>query len=111
MFCRYHKYNDHDTESCVALRKVVKRLINEGKLDQYLSTRPNPDQPVNWQINTISGVAPIADTSNWSINVVQHPQVLSIAGRHNDKIRQIDWEPITFSEKRKKALFFHIPVP
>ncbi|CAL8090364.1 unnamed protein product [Prunus armeniaca] len=91
VFCHYHEYNDHDIESCIALRKVVERLINEGKLDQYLSTKSTPKQPANRQINMISGGAPIADTSNCSIKrymrAVQHSQILNIVGALNDKIR------------------------
>ncbi|CAL9005145.1 unnamed protein product, partial [Prunus brigantina] len=33
VFCRYHQYNGHDTESCIALRRIVEKLISEGKLD------------------------------------------------------------------------------
>lgn len=51
VFCRYYQYNGHDTESCIALRKVVEHLISEGRLDQHLSTKPTPEQPANQQIN------------------------------------------------------------
>lgn len=57
----------HDTESCIGLRRVVEHLISEGKLDQYLSTKPTPEQPANRQINMINGGVPIADTNNRSI--------------------------------------------
>lgn len=87
VFCRYHQYNGHDTESCIALCKIVERLINEGKLDQYLGMRPAPEQPNNLQINLISGRAPIVDSSNQSIKdymrAVRHPQILSITEGHH----------------------------
>ena len=67
MFCKYHKYNGHDTESCIALRKIVERLIREGKLDQYLSDRSVPEQQVNRQVNMISGGTPISEANNRSI--------------------------------------------
>ncbi|CAL8114265.1 unnamed protein product [Prunus armeniaca] len=37
VFYRYHQYNGHDIESCIALRRIVEKLISEGKLDQYLN--------------------------------------------------------------------------
>ncbi|CAL2226728.1 unnamed protein product [Prunus armeniaca] len=49
VFCRYHQYNGHDAESCIALRKIIEKLISEGKLDQY----PAPEHPSNRQINMI----------------------------------------------------------
>ncbi|XP_021815595.1 uncharacterized protein LOC110758113 [Prunus avium] len=36
-FCRYHQHNSHNTEDCISLRKIVERLIREGKLDQYIA--------------------------------------------------------------------------
>ncbi|CAL8175956.1 unnamed protein product [Prunus armeniaca] len=47
VFSCYHQYNGHDTESCIALRKIVESVINEGKLDQYLNTHPAPEKPGN----------------------------------------------------------------
>ncbi|BFG35159.1 hypothetical protein CerSpe_214330 [Prunus speciosa] len=32
-FCRYHQQNSHNIEDCISLRKIVERLIREGKLD------------------------------------------------------------------------------
>ncbi|XP_034208225.1 uncharacterized protein LOC117621784 [Prunus dulcis] len=32
-FCRYHQHNSHNTEDCISLRKIVERLIREGRLD------------------------------------------------------------------------------
>ncbi|CAL8992340.1 unnamed protein product, partial [Prunus brigantina] len=43
VFCRYHQYNGHDTESCIALRRIVEKLISEGKLDQYLNAHSGPE--------------------------------------------------------------------
>ncbi|XP_021815355.1 uncharacterized protein LOC110757911 [Prunus avium] len=110
VFCRYHQYNGHDTELCIALRKIVERLINEGKLDQYLNTKTASDQPSNRQINMISGGAPIAETSNRSVKnyvrAVRHPQILSVEGGRNDKTRRIGWEPITFSEEEERGVIF-----
>ncbi|CAL2257310.1 unnamed protein product [Prunus armeniaca] len=39
-FCRYHQQNSHNTEDCISLRKIVERLIWEGKLDQYIARPP-----------------------------------------------------------------------
>ncbi|CAL8117037.1 unnamed protein product [Prunus armeniaca] len=67
VFCRYHQYNGHDTESCIALRTIVEKLISEGKLDQYLNAQSGPEHQGNRQINMISGGTPIADSSCRSI--------------------------------------------
>ncbi|XP_021829439.1 uncharacterized protein LOC110769717 [Prunus avium] len=110
VFCRYHQYNGHDTESCIALRKIVERLINEGRLDQYLSTKPTSDKPPNRQINMISGGTPIAETSNRSVKdyvrAVQYPQILSVDQGRNNKVQRIGWEPITFSEEEERGIIF-----
>ncbi|CAL8089474.1 unnamed protein product [Prunus armeniaca] len=29
--------NSHNTEDCISMRKIVERLIREGKLDQYIA--------------------------------------------------------------------------
>ncbi|CAL8991494.1 unnamed protein product [Prunus brigantina] len=101
VFCRYHQYNGHDTESCIALRRIIEKLISEGKLDQYLNAHSGPEPPGNRQINMISGGTPIADSSRRSaksyIRAARHPQVFSLTEERNSKIRRLGWEPITFS--------------
>ncbi|CAL8991542.1 unnamed protein product, partial [Prunus brigantina] len=57
VFCRYHQYNGHDTESCIALRRIVEKMIGEGKLDQYLDTHAGAEPPGNRQINVISDIS------------------------------------------------------
>ncbi|XP_021812766.1 uncharacterized protein LOC110755794 [Prunus avium] len=58
----------------------------------------------------ISGGAPLAETSNRSVKnyvrAVRHPQILSIAGGRNDKIRRLGREPITFSEEEEGGIIF-----
>ncbi|CAL9024300.1 unnamed protein product [Prunus brigantina] len=110
VFCRYHQYNGHDTESCIPLRRIVEKLISEGKLDQYLNTQLGPEHQGNRQINMISGGTPIADFIRRSVKsyvcAVWHPQVLSLTEERNSKIRRHGWEPITFSEEEEKAIIF-----
>ncbi|CAL9010720.1 unnamed protein product, partial [Prunus brigantina] len=110
VFCRYHQYNGHNTESCIALRRIVEKLISEGKLDQYLNAHSGPEPPGNRQINMISGGTPIADSSRRSaksyIRAVRHPQVFSLTEERNSKIRRLGWEPITFSEEEEKGIIF-----
>ncbi|CAL9007143.1 unnamed protein product [Prunus brigantina] len=110
VFCRYHQYNGHDTESCIALRRIVEKLISEGKLDQYLNAHAGAEPPGNRQINMISGGTPIADSSRRStksyIRAVRHPQVFSLTEEHNSKIRRLGWEPITFSKEEEKGIIF-----
>ncbi|CAL8162012.1 unnamed protein product [Prunus armeniaca] len=70
-FCRYYQHNSHNTEDCISLRKIVERLIREGKLDQYIARPPQAPAPnANWQINmisTISGGTTLAGPSNRSV--------------------------------------------
>ncbi|CAL8993373.1 unnamed protein product, partial [Prunus brigantina] len=110
VFCRYHQYNGHDTESCIALRRIVEKLISEGKLDQYLNAHSGPDPPGNRQIKMISGGTPIADSSRRStksyIRAVRHPHVFSLTEERSSKIRRLGWEPITFSEEEEKGIIF-----
>ncbi|CAL2271176.1 unnamed protein product [Prunus armeniaca] len=77
VFCRYHQYKGHDTESCIPLRRIVEKLISEGKLDQYLSAQSGTEHQGNRQINMISGGTPIADCSRRSIKsyvrAIRHP--------------------------------------
>ncbi|CAL8163018.1 unnamed protein product [Prunus armeniaca] len=70
-FYRYHQQNSHNTEDCISLRKIVERLIREGKLDQYiakppLAPAPNANRQIN-MISTISGGPTLAGPSNPSI--------------------------------------------
>ncbi|CAL9011200.1 unnamed protein product, partial [Prunus brigantina] len=70
-FCRYHQQNSHNTEDCISLRKIVERLIREGKLDQYIARPPQAPAPnANRQINmisTISGGPTLAGPLNRSV--------------------------------------------
>ncbi|CAL2271001.1 unnamed protein product [Prunus armeniaca] len=85
-FCRYHQQNSHNTEDCISLRKIVERLIREGKLDQYLARppqafAPNANRQIN-MINTISGGTTLAGPSNRSmkqyVRAAHCPQVFGI---------------------------------
>ncbi|CAL8168819.1 unnamed protein product [Prunus armeniaca] len=70
VFCRFHQFGGHDTESCVALRNIIEGLIRDGKLDNYVNNLPPPPNPHQRQINmisTISGGPTLAGTSNNSI--------------------------------------------
>ncbi|XP_016647078.1 PREDICTED: uncharacterized protein LOC107880318 [Prunus mume] len=76
-FCRYHQQNSHNTEDCISLRKIVERLIREGKLDQYLARPPQaPALNANRQINMINMIS---------------------GGR---------WEPITFCEEEEEGIIY-----
>lgn len=61
---RFYVYNGHDTKYCIAFRKIVECIIDEGKLDQYLADRPPSGKTTIRQSNMISGGVPIAETSN-----------------------------------------------
>ncbi|CAL8988523.1 unnamed protein product, partial [Prunus brigantina] len=57
VFCRFHQFGGHDTESCVALRNIIEGLIREGKLDKYVHNLPPPPNPHQRQINMISTIS------------------------------------------------------
>ncbi|CAL8169210.1 unnamed protein product [Prunus armeniaca] len=44
-FYLYHQHNNHNTEECISLRKIVEHLIWEGKLDQYIARPPQAPAP------------------------------------------------------------------
>ncbi|CAL9013591.1 unnamed protein product, partial [Prunus brigantina] len=113
-FCRYHQQNSHNTEDCISLRKIVERLIREGKLDQYIA-RPQqaPAPNVNRQINmisTISGGPTLAGPSNRSVKqyvrAAHYPQVFGIEADRHRKFAKVGWEPITFSEEEEEGIIY-----
>ncbi|KAH0969501.1 hypothetical protein GBA52_022001 [Prunus armeniaca] len=101
-------------EDCISLRKIVERLIREGKLDQYI-TRP-PQAPVpngNRQINMISTISrgpTLAGSSNRSVKqyvrAAHYPQVFSIEINWHHKAPKIGWEPITFCEEEEEGILY-----
>ncbi|XP_021823259.1 uncharacterized protein LOC110764568 [Prunus avium] len=113
-FCRYHQQNSHNTEDCMSLRKIVERLIREGKLDQYIARPqqapvPNANRQIN-MISTISGGLTLAGASNRSIKqyvrAAQYPQVLGIESSRHTKMPKVRWEPITFSEEEEEGIIY-----
>ncbi|CAL8174651.1 unnamed protein product [Prunus armeniaca] len=53
VFCHFHQFGRHDTESCVALLNIIEGLIREGKLDKYVHNLPPLPNPHQRQINMI----------------------------------------------------------
>ncbi|XP_021822805.1 uncharacterized protein LOC110764199 [Prunus avium] len=113
-FCRYHQQNSHNTEDCISLRKIVERLIREGKLDQYIARPqqapvPNANRQIN-MISTISGGPTLAGASNRSmkqyVRAAQYPQVLGIESSRHTKMPKVRWEPITFSEEEEEGIIY-----
>ncbi|XP_020413028.1 uncharacterized protein LOC109947446 [Prunus persica] len=113
-FCRYHQHNSHNTEDCISLRKIVERLIREGKLDQYIARQPtapvpNPVRQIN-MISTISGGPTIAGMSNRSmkqyVRAAQFPQVFGIEVNRHQEIPKVRWEPITFCEEEEEGILY-----
>ncbi|XP_034218184.1 uncharacterized protein LOC117629717 [Prunus dulcis] len=113
-FCRYHQHNSHNKENCISLRKIVERLIREGKLDQYIARRPpalvpNPTRQIN-MISTISGGPTIAGMSNRSmkqyVRASQFPQVFGIEVNRHREIPKVHWEPITFCEEEEEGVLY-----
>ncbi|XP_020417977.1 uncharacterized protein LOC109948691 [Prunus persica] len=108
VFCRFHQFSGHDTESCVALRNIIEGLICEGKLDNYVHNIPPPPNPHQRQINmisTISGGPTLAGTSNNSIkhyvrSTYAH-QVFSTEQGRLPKTQRSGWAPITFCEEEE----------
>ncbi|XP_021833951.1 uncharacterized protein LOC110773736 [Prunus avium] len=113
-FCRYHQQNSHNTEDCISLRKIVERLIREGKLDQNIARpqqapMPNANRQIN-MISTISGGPTLAGASNRSmkqyVRAAQYPQVLGIESSRHAKMPKVRWEPITFSEEEEEGIIY-----
>ncbi|XP_034225454.1 uncharacterized protein LOC117635213 [Prunus dulcis] len=106
------QHNSHNTEECISLRKIVERLIREGKLDQYIARPPqapvlNGNRQIN-MINTISGGPTLACTSNRSVKqyvrVAHYPQVFGIKVNRHHKVLKVGWEPITFYEEEEEGI-------
>ncbi|CAL8998086.1 unnamed protein product, partial [Prunus brigantina] len=113
-FCRYHQQNSHNTEDCISLRKIVERLIREGKLDQYIARpqqapAPNANRQIN-MISTISGGPTLAGPSNRSVKqyvrAAHYPQVFGIESDRHRKFAKVGWEPITFSEEEEEGIIY-----
>ncbi|CAL8995965.1 unnamed protein product [Prunus brigantina] len=110
-FCRYHQQNSHNTEDYISLRKIVERLIREGKLDQYIA-RPQqaPAKNANRHISTISGGPTLAGPSNrlvkQYVRAAHYPQVFGIEADRHRKFAKVGWEPITFSEEEEEGIIY-----
>ncbi|CAL9026650.1 unnamed protein product, partial [Prunus brigantina] len=113
-FCRYHQQNSHNTEDCISLRKIVERLIREGKLDLYIAKpqqapAPNANRQIN-MISTISGGPTLAGPSNRSVKqyvrTAHYPQVFGIEADRHRKFAKVGWEPITFSEEDEEGIIY-----
>ncbi|CAL2227858.1 unnamed protein product [Prunus armeniaca] len=102
-FCRYHQQNSHNTEDCISLRKIVERLIREGKLDHYIARSPQASAPnANRQINmisTISGGPTLEGPSNRSMKQY-------VRAAHNPQVPKVGWEPITFCEEEEEGIVY-----
>ncbi|CAL9024431.1 unnamed protein product, partial [Prunus brigantina] len=111
VFCRFHQFGGHNTESCVALRNIIEGLIREGKLDKYVHNLPPPPNPHQRQINmisTISGGPTLVGTSNNSIkhyvrSTYAH-QVFSAEQGRLPKTHKSGWAPITFCEEEERGV-------
>ncbi|XP_016652617.1 PREDICTED: uncharacterized protein LOC107881981 [Prunus mume] len=113
-FCRYHQQNNHNTEDCISLRKIVERLIREGKLDQYIARplqalAPNANRQINMN-STISGGPTLVGPSNRSVKqyvrAAHHPQVFGIETDRHHKVPKVGWEPITFCEEEEEGIIY-----
>ncbi|CAL8992900.1 unnamed protein product [Prunus brigantina] len=111
VFCRFHQFGGHDTESCVALRNIIEGLIREGKLDKYVHNLPPPPNPHQRQINmisTISGGPTLAGTSNNSIkHYVRSTYAHRVFAPNGDACqRHINQgrAPITFCEEEERGV-------
>ncbi|CAL2251411.1 unnamed protein product [Prunus armeniaca] len=109
VFCRFHQFGGHDTESCVALRNIIEGLIREGKLDKYVhNLPPNPHQRQINMISTISGGPTMAGTSNNSIKhyvrFTYAHQVFSTEQGRLPKTQKTGWASITFCEEEERGV-------
>ncbi|CAL8152549.1 unnamed protein product [Prunus armeniaca] len=114
VFCRFHQFGGHDTESCVALHNIIEGLIREEKLDKYVHNLPPPPNPQQRQINmisTISGGPTMAGSSNNSIkhyvrSTYAH-KVFSTEQGRLPKTQKTGWALITFCEEERGVILSH----
>ncbi|CAL2256861.1 unnamed protein product [Prunus armeniaca] len=111
VFCHFHQFSGHDTESCFALRNIIEGLIREEKLDKYvhnLPPLPNPHQRQINMISTINGGPTLAGTSNNSIKHYVHSsyahQVFSTEHGCLPKTQKSGWAPITFCKEEERGV-------
>ncbi|CAL2277091.1 unnamed protein product [Prunus armeniaca] len=108
-FYRYHQQNSHNTEDCISLRKIVERLIREGKLNQSQAPAPNANRQIN-MISTISGGPTLAGPYNRStkqyVCAAHYPQVFGIEDDWCRKVPKVGWEPITFCEEEEEGIIY-----
>ncbi|CAL9026173.1 unnamed protein product [Prunus brigantina] len=101
VFCRFHQFGGHDTESCIALRNIIEGLIREGKLEKYVHhippPPPNPHQRQINMISTISGGPTLAGTSN---NSIKH----YVRSTYAHQVPITFWAPITFCEEEERGV-------
>ncbi|CAL9021504.1 unnamed protein product [Prunus brigantina] len=108
-FCRYHQHNSHNTEECISLRKIIERLIREGKLNQYIAKPPQGPIPnTNRQINMISTISEgstLAGTSNRSVKqyvrAANYPQVFGVEVNRQHKVLKVGSVNVIFADALK----------
>ncbi|XP_034197315.1 uncharacterized protein LOC117612781 [Prunus dulcis] len=109
-----NEHNSHNTEDCISLRKIVERLIREGRLDQYIARQPsapvaNPTRQIN-MISTISGGSTVAGMRDRSmkqyVRAAQFPQVFGIEVNRHKEVPKVHWEPITFCEEEEEGVLY-----
>ncbi|XP_034197018.1 uncharacterized protein LOC117612439 [Prunus dulcis] len=109
-----YEHNSHNTENCISLRKIVERLIREGRLDQYIARQPpapvpNPTRQIN-MISTISGGPTVARMSNRSmqqyVHAAQFPQVFGIEVNRHEEVPKAHWAPITFCKEEEEGILY-----
>ncbi|CAL2246366.1 unnamed protein product [Prunus armeniaca] len=112
VFCHFHQFGDHDTESCVALRNIIEGLICEGKLDKYVHhLPPPPPNPYQRQINMISTINSGPTMAGTSNNSVKHyirstyaHHVFSTEQGRLPKTQKSGLAPITFCEEEERGV-------
>ncbi|XP_034212801.1 uncharacterized protein LOC117625334 [Prunus dulcis] len=113
IFCRFHQFNGHNTESCIALRNIIEGLICKGKLDKYVHNPPPSPNPYQSQINMISTISDgptLVGTSNNSLKRYVRSsyahQVFSTEHRRMPNASRSGPSPITFSEEEERGIIY-----
>ena len=44
-FCLYHQFHGHNTNECSNLRRIILKMINQGKLNHFLKAAPQMQAP------------------------------------------------------------------
>ncbi|KAM1016040.1 hypothetical protein PS2_045244 [Malus domestica] len=112
-FCCYHKYNDHDDETCITLHDHIEALAREEKIDQFLlhPSRGNRNQRQVNVIYSISGGTLIFKSSNKAMKNSERAlksghQVFHVEDIRGGKYQKPNWDLICFYPEEERGIIY-----